>query len=382
MRVRLFRKKHLTYPARRVSALAMALVFFALAGCNLQGTPDGHPDVVFIGWDDNNLNQIFHNVDGEMPEQLTDSPDGVYDYALAPDSRHFAFSTVNDNGSSAIWRKDFSNDQPVKVLDCPNLVCHQPVWASDGQRLIYERAEIRPDGTTGSPYLWWLNVETRETRPVFEDSDARGTAAQFSPDGNWLSYSSPEDEGVYIYNFDDGRSQFFPNEVGMPAVWSPNSEKIVVPNLDLVILHGDEGEDHLQHTHDYQTATHLFVGDTATGELQSISGDLGMEDGAAAWSPDGNWIAFGRRPARTAAGRQLWLVRPDGSDAHPLTKDPDINYGPPIWSPDGRYLLFQRISLTEPQSDPGIWVFDLKTGQQIELAASGIQPQWLVQRPY
>jgi len=60
------------------------------------------------------------------------------------------------------------------------------------------------------------------------------------------------------------------------------------------------------------------------------------------WSPRGNWIAFGRN--------RLWLMRPDGSDAHRVTRQgfagtcpfdscTAASYGPE-WSPDGRSLFY------------------------------------------
>ncbi len=365
-----------------VTPLILVLLLFALAGCESQKKDRGDDlDLLYIGWDENHRSQLFRLNSSEDPIQLTNLNDDVFDYAVAPDGRHVAFTTTDNSRSSALWQLEISETQPTKILDCADLVCRQPIWAADEKRLIYERSEIRPDGSTNSPYLWWLDMESGETSPVLEDSEARGTAARFSPDGSWLSYISPENEGVHIYNLDDGRSQYFPNEVGMPAVWSPDSDQIVFPNLDLVIVHGDEGEDHLEHTHDYQTATHLFIADTNTGEVQAISDDQSVEDSVAAWSPDGSWIAFGRRPPRTAAGRQLWLMRPDGSEAHPITEDPEFNYGPPYWSPNGRFLLFQRYSLLEQQSDPGVWMLDIESGKQTELAASGMQPQWLFQNP-
>jgi Tol biopolymer transport system component len=66
-----------------------------------------------------------------------------------------------------------------------------------------------------------------------------------------------------------------------------------------------------------------------------------------AWSPNGDFILF-----RRASG--LWLVRPDGSDAHMLLEvtTPDQLsadfYVPlyPSWSPDGERIVYARTNLT------------------------------------
>ncbi|MFN8399401.1 MAG: DUF5050 domain-containing protein [Anaerolineales bacterium] len=48
-------------------------------------------------------------------------------------------------------------------------------------------------------------------------------------------------------------------------------------------------------------------------------------------SPNGEWIIF------TNNGNGLWLMKPDGSNAHALTNKDDID---PSWSPDGSMISF------------------------------------------
>jgi Tol biopolymer transport system component len=60
------------------------------------------------------------------------------------------------------------------------------------------------------------------------------------------------------------------------------------------------------------------------------------------WSSDGRWIAFGvgkffldrTNPAR------VMIVKPDGSEARPITKGPG-NAGFPSWSPDGKSVVYR-----------------------------------------
>ena len=349
----------------------------AISGCRFWDDSNLISPIVYLGWDENDQIQIYRLSSNEEPKQITATQAGVFDFAVAPDGKSIIYSTEVVNGTSSLWQIDENGRSPRLLLTCLREQCGQPVWAPDNRRLIYERRPIEDDGTTGSPYLWWLDVETLETEAGLKDSAARGTGARFSPDGQWLSYFSPEEGGAIIYNLQDDRSHFVPDEIGVPVEWSPTGTQIAVPNLNLVIIHGDEGDDHLQHTHDYETAVHLFVMDAENGEPQNISGDLKVEDSVPAWSPSAEWIAFGRRFAGTAAGRQLWLVRPDGREAHALIDDPSSNFGPPAWSADGRYLLFQRFDIEAEESDPEVWLFDVKTGQARKLASSGMQPAWL-----
>jgi Tol biopolymer transport system component len=76
-------------------------------------------------------------------------------------------------------------------------------------------------------------------------------------------------------------------------------------------------------------------------------------------------------------GKQIWLMRPDGSEAHYLTNDTDIHSGLPEWSPDSRYLLYQRYPLKELGAQPGVWLLDIQTGKTQELVKPGNRPTWL-----
>jgi TolB protein len=355
------------------------MLIFVMPGCNFAKDDGQIPPILFLGWDGKEQGQIYRQIPGGEPDQITRAEGGVFDFAVAPDGKRIIYTTTAEDGTSVIWQTD-QNGRTLELLySCTQAECSRPVWAPDNRRLIYERRNIGDGGIPGSPYLWWLDTETGESRAVLEDIEARGTAASFSPDGQWLSYISPEEEGAIIYNLQDGRSHFVADEIGVPVAWNSAGNQIVVPNLNLVIIHGEEGNDHVEHTHDYESAVHLFTMDVESGELWSISEDLKVEDSVPAWSPSGEWIAFGRRYPGTSAGRQLWLMRSDGSEAHALTNDPANNYGPPSWSSDGRYLLFQRFAIDDPDGEPGIWLLDVETGQESELASAGMQPAWLVE---
>jgi Tol biopolymer transport system component len=56
------------------------------------------------------------------------------------------------------------------------------------------------------------------------------------------------------------------------------------------------------------------------------------------WSPDGSWIVFQKPYGR------LYLVRPDGSELHPVPLELEAGEGAldPSWSPDGEWIVFER----------------------------------------
>jgi Tol biopolymer transport system component len=151
--------------------------------------------------------------------------------------------------------------------------------------------------------------------------------------------------------------------MGGLAVWSPRGDGLLVADIQ----RQEEG-----------FAVHLLKADPTNGQLVDLSGqDANVEDSSPVWSPDGGWIAFTRKVAGASMGKQIWLMHPDGSEAHYLTNDTDIHHGLPEWSPDSRYLLYQRYPLKELGAQPSMWLLDTQTGQNQELVAPGNRPTWL-----
>ena len=343
------------------------------------------PAVLFLLPGPNGAHQLFRLPDGSAaPRQLTgvDEPAApeVYDFAPAPDGERIAYAVLDDSGNTAIHIVDKDGGGDTLLFDCPQAECSGIAWSPDGRRIVYER-RARAGGLLESPRLFWLDPATGETLPLIEGNETPGYGARFSPDGHWLSYVSIADDGIVLYNLDDGRQRLLSSRVGSPAAFSPDSAAVVYG--DLVVQGHETAPDAGGGAVDeniptpVQESSNVFlyrslVDDDTPRAL--LSPDAAVADTAPAFSPDGEWIAFGRAPANTAAGRQLWLMRPDGSDARPLTSDPAVPHGPPNWSPDGRTLLFQRY---DPLSGTtSIWTIDVTTGEEAQVSAGGYLPAW------
>jgi Tol biopolymer transport system component len=81
------------------------------------------------------------------------------------------------------------------------------------------------------------------------------------------------------------------------------------------------------------------------------------------WSPDARSIAFTRGTSCTGNGCKLdiWLIRPDGTGARPLTRDG--RSAQPTWSPDGTKIAFDRGSADSSRADLSVMNAD-GTGQR------------------
>ena len=74
----------------------------------------------------------------------------------------------------------------------------------------------------------------------------------------------------------------------------------------------------------------IYSVDINGDNLQKLTNGIGALY-APEMSPDGEWIVF------TNHGDGLWLMKPDGSNAHAVTTKDDID---PSWSPDGSMISF------------------------------------------
>jgi dipeptidyl aminopeptidase/acylaminoacyl peptidase len=104
-----------------------------------------------------------------------------------------------------------------------------------------------------------------------------------------------------------------------------------------------------------------------------------VSDHQAAWNPDGKSLAVTRRylDKRLVCEPQVYLVDPTTTDAQPLIVDPMYTHGAIGWNPAGDQLVVQRYPCTEPDGQPGIWVYDLQTKDLRMVAKNGYIPQWL-----
>ena len=320
--------------------------------------------VVYLVPDQFDVTQLaaISAADGAEPQMLTDHETDVKDFTVSPDGQTIVYSLRNFDGTSDLWQVNTNGRNAQMLLDCPEAECKGASWAPMPDRLIYEQRILpAPNTSPGPPRLWWFDLNNGSTVPVSADTQWRGWGAQFSPDGEWLSFVVPLLQEVQAYNFATGESIAIESRTGEPPFWSPAGYLYYTD----VQLRGEE------------FSVHIFRAELATQEVFDVSGeDAVVNDGAAVWSPDGTLIAFNRKPARTPAGKQLWIMNPDGSEARSLTQIPDLHHGPPQWSADGSQLVYQTFNLTELNGEPQIWVIDVASGDTVFLA-NGSQPKWV-----
>jgi Tol biopolymer transport system component len=337
---------------------------------------DNEPHIAYLSWDANDQTQVYlTTLTQVVPTQITQAAGNVISFAVSPTAREIVYAVAVDSGGSELWLLSingcFQPRTPQLLLSCPRATCSSPVFAPDGRRLIYEKRD-----ETDRPTLWWLDIETKETVTVLRSPDQPTFGAQFSPDGNWVSYVTPADESIMLYHFADGRFVTIPSQIGIPAAWHPTDPLFVTADWNLITYHGENTEEHDTHTHDYSQAINLYLVDL-DGSRTPFAHLGNADDGNPVWSPEGNRIAFGRKLFQTNTGRQIWIAGIDGLDTRALTDDLTIHHGALSWSSDGRYILHQQYDTQQGNGRSSIHIIQVDTELTQQIAPLGFLPRWV-----
>jgi eukaryotic-like serine/threonine-protein kinase len=175
---------------------------------------------------------------------------------------------------------------PTETLPAPTQAAAGPNLIGKGGYIAY----ISNKGKERLYQVWLMKVAMDESGAfsVVEDKQLTTDAGDksypaWSPDGKKLLYSAPS--GGKALGID---------------IWMLDLEKLDQPAVNLSQMQGEDNE--------------------------------------AAWSPDGNLIAFTNRGANGNDLRQLYLMNADGSSKQRLSRD--YQEFSPAWSPDGVYLAY------------------------------------------
>jgi len=325
---------------------------------------------------------------------------------------------INDLLATTILKPDGRNftllewvrDDKVRLLDEAGHVWFQDVFSAE---LALTETAVSPNLSLlylQNGLLSRLQLDDMTTQPVTLDTQGDISAALLSSDGRYLAYS--DRTGLHRLDMDSGTTkgwlsgstepweQFWPRawsatntllvqrtwgtentapgwaEIGddswhplpLPdgltaefygldsgAAWSPGGTQLALAGYDYAIPSNVPG---------------LTVINLETGTAQRIVTRMiasGIEGGDPlmagvydpAWSPDGDWIAFGLEEDAAESLNfpvRLYLVRPDGADLTPLTNNPQGSATHPVWTADGN--LYYSLTNVSDAVD-GIYHYDL-----------------------
>jgi len=246
-------------------------------------------------------------------ENLTDaewSPDGTL---LAVTSKDPAAAAEE---SDVYTMKPDGSDRTLVLRNAS-----QPSWSPDGQQLVVVRHEAcaAPTCAADGSYAAVVGLDGSATRPIMP-VDSVATSPEWSPDGKSIAVVGSK--GVMIIRPEGvGPIRTFAG-AGASLSWSPDSSRLALDRSDDLAPGGREV---------------VVLLDLASGRQTVLHGE---QQGAAlpTWSPDGNELAFistlpdakASSPCGPFVTSQLWVMAPDGTNAHQLVKG--SSYGAASWA--------------------------------------------------
>lgn len=318
------------------------------------------PPILYLSGGREEVNQLYMVAD-HRPVLLSGELDDVVGFSLSPDRSRLIYTTRTDSLANSFWLVDMNTGDREKLLDCAKALCSRPVFSTNGNEIVYEYLQYPDNDTTVVISPWWMDLQSGETKPLFQALNFPGSSPQWSPDGAWLSYTITG--GLRLYHIQSGESRLVESVYSAGAAWSPDGRAILFRDV--------------AQRSDGQFITQVFVYRLDSDEKINLSPDLDHETLFATWSPDGNWIAMVRRDLTVERGDQLWLMRSDGSEPRPLTDAPNRAHGSLAWSPDGRYLLYDVEFIDASTLAPHVQVIEAATGEITDLELEGFAAQWL-----
>ena len=158
-----------------------------------------------------------------------------------------------------------------------------------------------------------------------------------------------------------------------PCAFSADEEKNKEPDLPLegktetLAFSTDEGSWlSIDVMADGQTLIFDLLGDLYTlpisgGQAARITSGLGY-DSQPRVSPDGNWIAF---VSDRSGSVNLWIAKPDGSDARKLSDEAHFEFISPAWTADSQYVVVTKTALK-----PELAMYHIDGGSGVTLAGA------------
>jgi TolB protein len=336
-----------------ITGLSVLLLSIAMvSGCRSQDDPRPSSTLLYLSVVPSGESEVRElNWETGDDVQVVQLPGRVLSAASLVNEGHVIYPVMRADGGHDLWLVDLLRRRAQLWLACEPDDCPAVAPSPDGRGVVYARV------TGGAPSLWWAQLASTDTSLMFQEAASPGHHPAWSPDGSRLAYVDPTGQ-VCIADL-GGTSDVRCVLAMMEAapVWSPDGSALLVTDMRL----------------ETGFANHILWVDVASGLFVDLSAAFGVEDDAPAWSPDGQWIAFRRQSAGTAMGKQIWLMRADGSDVRALTTDVASYHGPPIWMADGETLLTARYMADER----GIWAISTVTGQATLVVPDGYLPHGL-----
>jgi Tol biopolymer transport system component len=350
------------------------------------------PRLAFLYPSEGPANIYLHDpLTGEI-DPLTNVFSGILDFDISPDGSSIYYSAQNTQGGSDLYRLSLSREseappgtpaptfaQPETVLACPQAQCLAVDVSPDGDYLAFERLALPAAGQSTPTRVWILPLTGTGEPFLAGNPDHQTLQPSWSPEG-LLAFYDTEDAAFIVIEPGAGERARFPNQTGHPGDWQPDGAIYAAAEIFFLDPSTSSALVSLERLAD----SHLLMYPLDGGEAQDLTVLDGIEDASPAFSPDGAYLAFGRKfldLRQWTPGRQLWLLRLSDGETTALTNDPLYNHYDFAWNPASDRLAFVRFNQSTLTQPPEVWTIDpaiaAATGQATQIIIGGYAPQWL-----
>ncbi|PYK04328.1 MAG: protease [Verrucomicrobia bacterium] len=274
--------------------------------------------IYFISDRDGRMNLFVIDLASKATKQLTSFKDFDIKFpSIGKDSIVF-------EQAGYIWRYDLKSGQatPLPIEIKEDLAIGRSTLVDASKHI--ESVNLAPDGertiVVARGDIFSVPAKEGTPRNLTKTSNAHERDAVWSPDGKWIAYNSDvTGENELYVRAQDGKGDAVQLTSGADtyyytAKWSPDSKKLL-------------WSDRLQRLRfvDVTTKTVTQVDQDKWGEIEIFN-----------WSPDSQWIAWGRPEENGLPRVNLYSL---ANKQQTAVTDNWYGSGEPIFSDDGKYLL-------------------------------------------
>jgi dipeptidyl aminopeptidase/acylaminoacyl peptidase len=268
----------------------------------------------------------------------------------------------------------FAADAPKRrAISLDDLVKEQrvsaPVVSPDGAWVLYSVAQIDAKEDKRQSHLWMVKWDGSERLQLTYGKEG-SSAPRFSPDGKYISFLSSrpgpaKGNQVWVMDRRGGEPYQLTVEKDQEVegyVWSPDAKKLLLTLHPKSEPDQEEGKppapekpiviDRYHFKQDIQGYIRndawdaLYLYDLEKKKEEKLTTDKNVNEEQAAWSPDGQWIAYlsnhDADPDRSN-NTDVFVVAPKpGSAARKLTTWNGPDQGPLAWSPDSKSVAYAQ----------------------------------------